>query len=127
MITFHVSIFSYVCDDYVSNDTENEDIAKVRQNIIKLSKDYEANSIIGQNEESSKDGSEMSHTSVQNERPESPNGTSVEPSLPDLLTASFTEPCDNTEINSSTLESSDIKPLKSTKVGLTFNCRFSYC
>ncbi|XP_059061543.1 ubiquitin carboxyl-terminal hydrolase 3-like [Achroia grisella] len=66
------SVYCYKCDDYVSNDTEQQTLDKVRQSIMQSRRDnndIDANSNI---EENSKDGSEGGNSSVSN--------TSVAPS-----------------------------------------------
>lgn len=108
------TIFSYKCDDYVSNDTETEAIDKIRQSIMKISKSEDTDSNIGQNEESSKDGSEVSGSSAQDAQLPSPV-QSEEARVPDnVLTATCTDDIPN--VISSTSETSDNKSTKSTKV-----------
>lgn len=86
---------------------------------MKISKSEDADSNIGQNEESSKDGSEVSGNSIQDAQPPSPV-QSEEARVPDnVLIASYT---DIPNVISSTSETSD-KSTKSTKVlFLVFLC-----
>lgn len=107
------SIFSYKCDDYVSNDTETEAIDKIRQSIMKISKNEDTDSNIGQNEESSKDGSEISGNSAQDTQPPSPV-QSEDTIMPDNVLS--TTCADIPNVISNTSETSDIKSNKTTKV-----------
>lgn len=118
-----LTIFSYKCDDYVSNDTETEAIDKIRQSIMKISKSEDADSNIGQNEESSKDGSEVSGNSVHDAQPPSPV-QSDDTRMPDNVL--IVNCADIPNIISSTSETSDIKSTKTTKVWLLFFSINSY-
>ncbi|KAM3965524.1 ubiquitin carboxyl-terminal hydrolase 3 [Aphomia sociella] len=60
------SVYCYKCDDYVSNDTDNQLVDKIRQSIMqsrRVNNDIDGNSNI---EENSKDGSEGGNSSVSN-------------------------------------------------------------
>ncbi|CAG9791001.1 unnamed protein product [Diatraea saccharalis] len=61
------SVYCYKCDDYVSNDTENETISKVRQSIMQRvnnGDDENGNSGIEQSDENSKEGSDAINIST---------------------------------------------------------------
>ncbi|XP_073960645.1 ubiquitin carboxyl-terminal hydrolase 3-like [Choristoneura fumiferana] len=78
------SVYCYKCDDYVSNDTEQQTIAKVRQSIMQIRKDEnsDTNSNIG-NEENSKDGSEGQNSCSSNSSLTQAPTTSSEPRVND--------------------------------------------
>lgn len=80
---------------------------------MKISKSEDADSHIGQNEESSKDGSEVSGSSVQDVQPLSPVQSEEARVLDNVLTTSC---ADIPNIISSTSEPSDNKSTKTTKV-----------
>ncbi|XP_026325993.1 ubiquitin carboxyl-terminal hydrolase 3-like isoform X2 [Hyposmocoma kahamanoa] len=106
------SVYCYKCDDYVSNDTETEAIDKIRQSIMKISKSEDADSNIGQHEESSKDGSEISGNSAQDAQSPSPVQSEYTRVPDNVLIATC---ADIPNVISSTSETSDIKSTKTTK------------
>ncbi|XP_049871627.1 ubiquitin carboxyl-terminal hydrolase 3-like isoform X2 [Pectinophora gossypiella] len=100
------SVYCYKCDDYVSNDTENQAIDKVRQSIMSVSKIEKENNI--EQNDNSKDGSESNLES--NEQPASPsnNGTDAPDETP-------TSSCAEVPVTTSTMDITGSKPSKSAK------------
>lgn len=80
---------------------------------MKIIKSEDADSNIGQNEESSKDGSEVSGNSAQDAQPPSPVRSEEARMLDNVLTATC---ADIPNVINSTSETSDNKSTKATKV-----------
>ncbi|KAG7300332.1 hypothetical protein JYU34_015922 [Plutella xylostella] len=70
------SVYCYKCDDYVSSDTDDQIIGKLRKVLQQNSRVNDKDGLLEQSEENSKDGSLVSNnSSVQNaEQPSSPLG-----------------------------------------------------
>nr|XP_049702253.1 ubiquitin carboxyl-terminal hydrolase 3 isoform X1 [Helicoverpa armigera] len=110
------SVYCYKCDDYVSNDLDYSPIDKIRQSIMNLRRqhDAETNGNLEQCEDNSKDGSEgcnsVSSTSV-SDKATSPGGSGDDSRTPDVIlsTVSFGD------VPNLTPETSETKHPKSIK------------
>lgn len=119
LLTFFF-IFSYKCDDYISNDVEYKTIDKIRQNIIHLQKQNNVE-VNGKTEtvEESKDDSDTGNSTVSSvcltEKPPSPIGSVNGCTVPDVVpTSSFSE------LPNAALEGNESKPSKNIKVRLIY-------
>ncbi|XP_063830272.1 ubiquitin carboxyl-terminal hydrolase 3-like [Ostrinia nubilalis] len=117
------SVYCYKCDDYVSNDTENKTIDKIRQHLMQSgnANDENTNDIVeavnGNSKEVTKDGNAsltLNTSENCNEKPDqSPSSIQEELSNADVASGSpCSEASGNLNVNAETSES---KPSKSTK------------
>lgn len=115
------SVYCYQCDDYVSNDTENETISKIRQSIMQSGKNDNGNDVDNDNsDENSKESSDVGDVSTAerptsaDEKAMSPNSNQEEMRVADITADSNFSDTSTTPTNSIS-EANDNKTSKSIK------------
>ncbi|KAL0821222.1 hypothetical protein ABMA28_005829 [Loxostege sticticalis] len=114
------SVYCYKCDDYVSNDTEDKTIDKIRQSIMQHEKDSEENSnesveaMNGNSKEVTKDENPSVSNTSNLEKLESPTNSNQEEINADVVTGSPNSDASSTHANVNA-ETGESKPSKSTK------------